>query len=39
VAWTVNEVPRARQVRELGVDGITTDSVHVLLALADRAAG
>lgn len=33
VAWTVNDVGRARRLRDAGVDGITTDSVAVLEAL------
>ena len=30
MTWTVNDVARARQVMELGVDGVTTDSLEVL---------
>jgi glycerophosphoryl diester phosphodiesterase len=38
VAWTVNGVPRARQLRAIGVDGVTTDSTAVLRELAGRGA-
>jgi glycerophosphoryl diester phosphodiesterase len=34
VAWTVNELSRARGLRDLGVDGVTTDRVAVLRELA-----
>ncbi|MFN2560014.1 MAG: glycerophosphodiester phosphodiesterase [Jatrophihabitans sp.] len=34
VAWTVNDLRRARRVREFGVDGITTDRPAVLRMLA-----
>lgn len=34
VAWTVNSARRARQLRALGVDGVTTDSVIVLQTLS-----
>lgn len=34
VAWTVNDVRRARRVRTFGVDGITTDRAAVLRMLA-----
>jgi glycerophosphoryl diester phosphodiesterase len=34
VAWTVNSVRRADQLRALGVDGVTTDSTAVLTALS-----
>jgi glycerophosphoryl diester phosphodiesterase len=34
VAWTVNDVTRARQLHEAGVDGITTDAVAVMSAVA-----
>lgn len=30
MTWTVNDLARARQVIELGVDGVTTDSMDVL---------
>jgi hypothetical protein len=30
VAWTVNSLARARQLRAIGVDGLTTDSLEVL---------
>jgi glycerophosphoryl diester phosphodiesterase len=30
VAWTVNNVHRARQLREMGVDGLTTDRREVM---------
>ena len=30
MTWTVNDVARARQVMDLGVDGVTTDSLDVL---------
>ncbi len=33
VAWTVNDVSRARWLREIGVDGLTTDSVDVMRAV------
>jgi glycerophosphoryl diester phosphodiesterase len=33
VAWTVNDLRRARQLRDLGVDGITTDRRDVLVAM------
>jgi glycerophosphoryl diester phosphodiesterase len=34
VVWTVNELARARRLRELGVDGVTTDRLAVLRELA-----
>lgn len=34
VAWTVNDVARARQLRAMGVDGVTTDRRAVLTELA-----
>jgi glycerophosphoryl diester phosphodiesterase len=34
VAWTVNDVARARQLRAMGVDGVTTDRVAVLTELS-----
>jgi glycerophosphoryl diester phosphodiesterase len=34
VAWTVNDLHRARTLRGLGVDGVTTDRVAVLRALS-----
>ena len=34
VAWTVNDPARANRLRELGVDGVTTDRVTVLRALS-----
>lgn len=34
VVWTVNDVGRARQLRDFGVDGVTTDSLDVLRALS-----
>ncbi len=34
VAWTVNDAGRAARLRELGVDGITTDRASVLRALS-----
>lgn len=34
VAWTVNSVGRAGQLRTLGVDGVTTDSTAVLRSLS-----
>lgn len=37
VAWTVNDVTRARQLREMGVDGLTTDSPGVLHAMSSPA--
>jgi glycerophosphoryl diester phosphodiesterase len=33
VAWTVNDPARARRLRDLGVDGVTTDRMAVLHAL------
>ncbi len=33
VAWTVNDLTRARRLRELGVDGVTTDRHAVLREL------
>jgi glycerophosphoryl diester phosphodiesterase len=35
VAWTVNDVARARQLCEFGVDGITTDERDVVSELSD----
>lgn len=37
VAWTVNRVERARQLLQLGVDGVTTDSLSVARAVAGQA--
>jgi glycerophosphoryl diester phosphodiesterase len=37
VAWTVNRVERARQLLQLGVDGITTDSLSVARAVSEVA--
>jgi glycerophosphoryl diester phosphodiesterase len=37
VAWTVNDTARARQLRDLGVDGVTTDRVAVLRTLVTSA--
>jgi glycerophosphoryl diester phosphodiesterase len=37
VAWTVNDPARARRLRDLGVDGVTTDRIAVLHALNGRA--
>jgi hypothetical protein len=34
VAWTVNDVERARQLRDLGVDAVTTDRIQVMSAVA-----
>jgi len=34
VSWTINSVGRGRQLRALGVDGVTTDSTAVLRSLA-----
>jgi glycerophosphoryl diester phosphodiesterase len=34
VAWTVNDVGRARELRGLGVDGVTTDRREILRELA-----
>ena len=34
VAWTVNSVSRARELRALGVDGVTTDRTDVLELLS-----
>lgn len=34
IAWTVNRVERAEELRRIGVDGITTDRLGVLRALA-----
>lgn len=34
VAWTVNDQRRARELRRLGVTGVTTDRIEVLRALA-----
>jgi glycerophosphoryl diester phosphodiesterase len=36
LAWTVNDVPRARQLADAGVDGLTTDSLSVLRELSAR---
>lgn len=33
VAWTVNDVSRARWLRDIGVDGVTTDSLEVMRAV------
>jgi hypothetical protein len=37
VAWTVNDVSRARELRDIGVDGVTTDRVAVMRALSGPA--
>lgn len=34
VAWTVNDEARARQLRTLGADGVTTDNANVLRLLS-----
>jgi hypothetical protein len=34
VAWTVNDVRRARELRRLGVTGVTTDRIEVLRTLS-----
>jgi glycerophosphoryl diester phosphodiesterase len=34
VAWTVNSVGRATQLRALGVDGVTTDNIGVLQSVS-----
>ena len=34
VAWTINDVDRARRMRDLGVDGVTTDRAAVMRALS-----
>lgn len=34
VVWTVNDVDRARRLRDYGVDGVTTDNLDVLRALS-----
>jgi glycerophosphoryl diester phosphodiesterase len=34
VAWTVNDVARGRELQALGVDGVTSDSASVIIALA-----
>lgn len=39
VAWTVNYVPRARRLAELGVSGITTDSRRLMEHVRDGAVG
>jgi len=39
VAWTVNDVDRARELQAIGVDGVTTDSVNVMVALAGGSPG
>ena len=36
MTWTVNDPARARQVIELGVDGVTTDSADVLRLVSGR---
>lgn len=36
VAWTVNDVARVRQLRDLGVTGITTDSLAVVAEAGAR---
>lgn len=33
MAWTVNSVRRARALRDIGVDGITTDRIDVIAAI------
>jgi glycerophosphoryl diester phosphodiesterase len=38
VTWTVNDPHRARALRDLGVDGVTTDRAAVLRALTTRPA-
>jgi glycerophosphoryl diester phosphodiesterase len=35
VAWTVNDVRRALQLRDVGVSGVTTDRLTVLQALSE----
>lgn len=37
VAWTVNDVVRARQLRAMGVEGVTTDRTAVLTELSGTA--
>lgn len=37
VAWTVNGLARARTLRAMGVDGVTTDRLPVLAALSNPA--
>jgi glycerophosphoryl diester phosphodiesterase len=39
VAWTVNDPRRARGLRDIGADGVTTDRAAVLTALATRGDG
>jgi glycerophosphoryl diester phosphodiesterase len=39
VAWTVNDLRRARELRRIGVDGLTTDRPAVLLDLSAGRAG
>jgi len=39
VAWTVNDPERGRELRRLGVDGVTTDRLAVLHELAPEAHG
>lgn len=34
VVWTVNQIDRARRLRDYGVDGVTTDSLDVMRALS-----
>ncbi|MDQ2797659.1 MAG: hypothetical protein M3Y06_10935, partial [Actinomycetota bacterium] len=36
VAWTVNSLDRAKTLRALGVDAVTTDSQDVMRAVGDR---
>jgi glycerophosphoryl diester phosphodiesterase len=37
VAWTVNNLERARQLHAMGVDGVTTDRIAILHALSPSA--
>jgi glycerophosphoryl diester phosphodiesterase len=37
VAWTVNALPRARQLQAMGVDGVTTDRAEILAAMSTSA--
>jgi glycerophosphoryl diester phosphodiesterase len=37
VAWTVNSLPRAQQLRAMGVDGITTDRAAILHGMSSTA--
>ena len=36
MTWTVNDLVRARQLMDLGVDGVTTDSTEVLRLVSGR---